>query len=287
MVNIIKKRNSTTLDEKGLKYSLVRGRSESLEDFHLRILKADSNKSHSKYKIERSFEYCTPIQGFEVFKITKDNFEEEVLFTIEETRIRIEIEGELLYNQKLSEVKFLKDLKADLDLITGINVEVITDKDWEYLRSSNLVQNSSKRTRNQFQLEGNVNTLPDKDVLNVQDHLGFFIEDVVEEDSLVNPNQYVIEDGNVLHKYSSRLEDVFYEYQDFPLYITYSPIRSYKVNHDQFDDILKDRIKNNEAFGLIEENTVVDNNETFEVLSQQGAKIVNQILEKHNTYWGK
>lgn len=287
MVKIIKKRNSTTLDEKGLKYSIVRGRNESLEDFHLRILKADSNKEYSKYKVERSFEYCTPLQGFEIFKITKNNFNEEVIFVIGETRIKVEVEGELLYNQKLSEVKFLKDLKADLDLIPNINIEVITNKNWEYLKSSNLVQASSQRTRLLFEVEGNVNTLPEKNITNVQDHLGFFIEDVVEEDSVVNSNQYAIENGNVLHKYSSRLENIFYDYQDFPLYITYSPIRSYKINNEEFNDILKDRVKNNEAFGLINENTAVDNNETFEVLSQRGAKIVNQMLEKHNTYWGK
>lgn len=287
MVNIIKRRNSTTLDEKGLKYSLIRGRNESLEDFFSRIIKADSNKEHHKFKIERSFEYATPMQGFEVFKITKNLIEEEVLFEIRDTRITIEVNGELVYNQKLSEVKFLKDLKADLDLIPNINVEVITKKEWEYLRTKNLIQCNSQRTRIEFELEGEVNTLPNKDVRNVQDYLGYFIEDVIEEDSLVNPNQYAIVEGNVLHKHSQRLERVFYDYEDFPLYISYSPIKCYKINKDNFDDILKERLKNEEAFGLIDDDTVVDNNETFEVLSQHGAKIVNKILMKHNTYWGE
>lgn len=287
MVNILKKRNSTTLDEIGLKHSLVRGREESLEAFHKRIIKANSNLEYSKYKVERSLEYATPAQGFEVFKITKTNFEEEVLIDITETRIQVSIDSLVVYNAKLEDKKFLKDLKADLDNISSINVEVITNLEWEYLKTKNLVQNSSKRTDNNFVMNGDVTTLPEKDVRNVQDHIGAFSENTFDDSLVVNVSQYSLEDGNVLHKFSSRLESIFYTYQDFPMYITWSPIRSYKVNREEFNDILKDRIKNAEAFGLIDENTEVDNTETVEVLSQRGAKIINRILEKHNTYWGK
>lgn len=287
MVNILKKRNSTSLDEKALKYSLIRGRNESLESFHKRVIKANSNMTQHKYKIQRSMEYATPMQGFEVFKITKSNPEEKILFSISETRVSIFLDGVNIYKNKLESVKFLKDLKADLDLIPNITAEVITEENWEYLKSTNLVQIDSKRTRLEFESIGNVMTLPDKEVENVQDSLGFFNENTTEESTIVASNQYAIEDGNVFHKYSEKLEEVFYEYEDFPLYLTWSPIRTFKINNKEFDDILKTRVKNNEAFGLIDDNTVVDNSETVEVLSQRGAKIINKMLEKHNTYWGE
>ena len=287
MVNILKKRNSTTLDEIGLKHSLVRGRNESLENFHKRIIKANSNLAHSRFKIERSFEYASPMQGFEVFKITKTNFNEEVIINITETRIEISVDSVPVYRVKLEDRKFLKDLKADLDLLTSINVEVITNNEWEYLKTKNLVQNSSKRTENNFLINGDSTILPERDVRSIQDHIGAFSQNTFDDSLVVSSSQYSLEDGNVFHKYSSRLENVFYTYQDFPLYITWSPIRSYKINAEEFEDVLKDRIKNSETFGFIDENTEVDNTETVEVLSQRGAKIINKILEKHNTYWGK
>ena len=287
MVNILKRRNSTTLDEIGLKHSLVRGRNESLEDFHKRVVKANSNLEYSKFKIERSLEYATPAQGFEVFKITKTVFEEEVIIDITETRISISVDSVEIYKAKLEDKKFLKDLKEDLDSISSINVEVITNLEWEYLKTKNLVQNSSKRTTNNFIMNGDSTILPEKDVRNVQDYIGAFSQNTFDDSLVANSSQYSLEDGNVLHKFSSRLENIFYTYQDFPMYITWSPIRSYKVNKEEFNDILKDRVKNAEAFGLIDENTEVDNTETVEVLSQRGAKIINKILEKHNTYWGK
>lgn len=287
MASITKRRNSTTLDEAGLKYSLVRGKDETSSDFLSRVIKANSNLEQSRYKLERSLEYATPIQGFELFKITKTNPEENVEISVNETRITITVDAVLVYRKKLEEIKFLKNLKEDLDLITNISVEVIKEGNWEYLSAKNIVQNNSVKTRLNYSLKGVTQELPDENIEYVQDHLGLFVEKVEDESFTLTNGHYHLEEDNTLHKYSPRLESVFYKYEDFPFYITWSPIRSYKVNAEEFDDILKDRIKNSEAFGLIDENTEVDNIETVEVLSQRGAKIVNKILEKHNTYWGK
>ena len=287
MAELIKRRNSTSLDEVGLKHSLVRGHNEELEEFYKRILKCNSNLSYSKYKIERSFEYCTPLQGFEIFKITKVNPEENVVVEITETRVQVTVDSVLVYNQKLLDLKFLKDFKQDLSNVPNINIEVTTSESWEYLKTVNLVQNTSQRTRLYFEAIGNVTELSEKEIENVQDFGGTYLFDVEAEEAIAMQSQYAIEDKNVFHKYSSRREEIFFTYQDFPMYITWSPIRSYKVNREEFNDILKDRIKNAEAFGLIDENTEVDNTETVEVLSQRGAKIINRILEKHNTYWGE
>ena len=287
MVNIVKRKNSTSLDEKGLKYSLVRGIDESLKDFHTRILKANSNAEHSKYKTERSFEYATPLAGFDIFKLTKNTETEVVDISISDTRVTIFVEGQLVYKKKLEDIKFLKHFKADLDALNVFNIEIITTKEWEYLSAKNLIQNSSLRTRMKFTTPGGYNNvLPEKQIESVQDHLGYFSEDSFYDYAVVNDSQYALSD-NVLFKNNPNSEDIFFEYVDFPLYIGWAPIRSYSVNGNRFNDVLNLRIKNSEAFGIIAENQEVDNNETVEVLSQKGAKIINKILAKHNTYWGE
>jgi hypothetical protein len=287
MVNILKKNNSTALDDKGLKYSLVRGSNEPLEDFHKRILKANSNLEHEKFKIETSLTYATPLKGFDIFKIDVLNENEIVDIAISDTRIQISVEGELKYKKKLSEIKFLKHLKTDLDALGIFTIDVVTSEDWEYLSASNLLQNSSMRTRLRFKTSnGYTAPLPEKNVESVQDHLGYFVEDVFYDYAITNESHYALE-NNVLFKSKQINEDVFYSYLNFPLFVSWSPIKSYSINKETFNDILNKRIKNNEVFGIIETNPEVDNNETVEVLSQKGAKIINKILTKHNSYWGE
>ena len=287
MVNILKRLNSTSLDEKGLVYSLVRGRNESLKDFHKRILKAKSNLEHSKYKLEHALSNSMPLKAFDVFKISTSTQQEVIDFIINDTRVEINVEGETVYRRKLEDIKFLKHLKADLEALSIFTVEVITTEDWEYLGAKNLLQNSSLRSRLKYKTSnGFSDTLPETQIEATQDHLGYFVEDVFYDYAIANNSQYALE-NNVLFKNKETLENIQYEYVDFPLYITWSPIKSYSINKSTFEDILKDRVKNAEVFGIIANNPTVDNSETVEVLSQKGAKIINKILTKHNTYWGE
>lgn len=286
MSTLVKRRNSTTIDDKALEFSLVRGINEDIEDFHKRVIKATSNLEPDRFKFQRSLEYITPIQGFEVFKITT-NTESLIKLEISDTRILIAKDSTVIYRRKLEDIKFLTHLKTDLDSIAELTVELITDNSWEYLRAENLTQNTSKRTRNLYSGTGQVSILPDKDILNVQDFSGNLEENTGDEEAVTSTRHYAIEDGNVLHRFNERSSTVFYEYSDFPLFLSWSPIRSYQINGENFNDILNDRIKNAERFGIIDENAPLDNSETVEVLSQRGAKIINKILTKHNTYWGE
>lgn len=286
MVNAKKRRNSTYVDEKGLKYGLVRSRNESLNSFQKRIDKAVSNISNHFNKFHRSLGYCTELQDINVFEITKTNSDEKVVIDITDTRFYIYVDDVVVYKQLLRNVKFLKDLKAELDLVSSIQVSVITDIEWEYLRTENLMQTSSLRSELNYIADEYVSALPEKDVVSVQDTIGILERSVDSEDVVIDETTYHL-DGNILFRGTDENQQLMIEYLDFPLIVRWSPIRAYSLNDQYVSDLLKDRIKDNETFGVIPENHVDLSGEVVEILSQKGAKIINKILEKHNTYWGE
>lgn len=287
MISYQSRRNSTTLDESGLKHGLVRGKEESLNEFHKRVIKANANLLVDKESFYKSLGYITELQDINIFKIEKVNAEDNIDIAINDTRITLHVNSELIYNQKLENVKFLKDLKTELDLINSISVSVITTEDWQYKRSLNLLPATSKRTQLKKSMIEYSGFLPDNNILSLQDLNGYMSEEVNQADDVDDYTKYNIADGEILNKYEETLEQVMYTYEDFPFIVKWCPIKAYTVYQDSFNDLIKDRVKNNEQFGLIDENQPLDNNETVELLSQKGAEIVNKILSKQNTYWGK
>ena len=152
MVDLIKRNNSSTLDELGIKYGLVRGRNETLNAFKERLDKCISNTKNNYKQFERSLGYVTPEQDLNIFLIRKT---EDVLVEINilDTRVEVHLEGKLHYLEKLNNLKFLKDFKEALEQFSFISIEVITDADWEYLRTNHLIQASTKRTRLDYEME--------------------------------------------------------------------------------------------------------------------------------------
>ena len=292
MVNINKRNNSTTVDELGLKYSLVRGRNESLKDFRTRIDKCISNTKNNYKQFERSLGYVTPEQDFDVFLIRKVG-EVSVQINVLDTRLEIYLDEKLHFLQKLETLKFLKDFKAAIEQFDFLSIEVITDQSWEYLRTSNLIQCSTKRTRLDYLAESYTSVLPDKEVLKVQDNLGIFEYDAGDGDIVATNNAYALE-GNTVTKNTTREEELTYVYSDFPLVVRWCPIRSFALNSAFISDVLKETIETETVFGIQTEEEFESGEleglellKDFNLVSQRGAKIINKILEKQNTYWGE
>lgn len=292
MVSINKRNNSTTIDELGLKYGLVRGRTEPLEQFRARIDKCISNTKNNYKQFERSLGYVTPEQDSDIFLIKKT---EEVLVEINilDTRLEIYLNEKLHFLEKLENLKFLKDFKSAIEQFSFLSIEVITDKKWEYLKTKNLIQCSTKRTRLDFVAESYTSVLPDKEIIKVQDNLGIFEYNAGDGDIVATNNAYALEE-NTLTKNTRREEELTYVYSDFPLIVRWCPIRSFALNSEFIDDILKETLETKTVFGIQTEEEFESGElesleflKDFNLLSQRGAKIINKILEKQNTYWGE
>lgn len=285
MVTLNKRKNSTSLDELALKYGMVRDKKESLSSFRDRIDKYISNIGNTYKNFERSLGYITRLQDFDVFLIEK-NTSEIVDIEISDTRIKIFFAGNLYYMEKLENLKFLKDLHAVLTSIDFITCEVVTNEDWMYLKTKNLIQCNTERCRYNYLSDTQVNVLPDDNVGFAQDRLGVFNTQVFDENDVSNEKYYAIENEKVLTKYNDREEYIEYIYSDFPFVIRWSPIRSYSLNNFDIDDLLKDTVSTTETFGFLSDATVEVTSD-FKLLSQKGAKIINRVLEQQNTYWGE
>lgn len=292
MVDLLKRNNSTTLDEAGLKYGLVRGRNESLKDFRIRLQKCIANTKNHYKQFERSLGYVTPEQDIDVFVIKKLG-ELPVQIDILDTRLEIYYDSKLHYLQKLSEIKFLKDFKTIIEQFDFLSIEIVTDKEWEYLKTSHLIQSSTKRTKLNYITENYATILPDKDIVSVQDNLGIFEYNTEDGDVVATDNAYALE-GNTLTKNTQRQEGVTYVYSDFPFIVRWSPIRAFALNSEFINDLLKDTIETETVFGIQTEEEFESGEleglellKDFNLISQRGAKIINKILEKQNTYWGE
>ena len=64
-------------------------------------------------------------------------------------------------------------------------------------------------------------------------------------------------------------------------------LKAIAFNSDNIEDYLYDVKKDNENYGAITNGNLVESSEKNKVLSQKGAKIINSLLQKQNTYWGE
>ena len=192
----------------------------------------------------------------------------------------------MIYNQKLENVKFLIDLKSELDQLNEIAVEVITTKEWQYLKTINILPGSNLRLRTDYSTSGNTSILPEEEVLSIQDSRYLFERNVDSDDLIIDHTTFYLNDNSLI-KPSESKETIFIEYVDFPFIIRWCPIKSYTLSGKDREDLLKDRIKNSEQFCVIVETPSGLDNETVEILSQKGANIIKKVLEKQNTYWGE
>ena len=279
-----KARNSTWIDEVGFKLGLSRELHESLNSYRHRVAKAmHGTLTQEKGSFYKSLGYITKLTDEDIFEISKVNSADNIKIDITSNRIKIFVDEVLNYEHRFDKLKFLIDLKAELDLLDFISVEVLVDNDsWHYKRCENLMPLSSRRQYLNLNVETQVKDLPKGGLGEIHDGSGDFINNV-DESQIVSPYNYSLED-NILHKFKLAQESVTFEYQDFPLKLKWLPIKGCAVNDEDFDDLIKVAYSDNETYG--DQTNVVENTTTEKLLSQNGSVIINKILKKQNTYWG-
>jgi hypothetical protein len=231
----------------------------------------------------KSLGYITKLIDQDIFEIAKVNANDKVVIEITSNRINISVDDVLRYKNRFDKLKFLIDLKTELDLLDFILVSVLVDDNsWHYKRCENLMPLSSNRQYLNLSVETQVKTLPKSGIGEMHDGSGDFLNNV-DESQIVSPYNYSLEDG-ILHKFKLAQESVTFEYQDFPLKVKWLPIKSCAVNDQDFDDLIKTSHRDSEVYG--DQANVVESAPTEKLLSQNGSVIINKILEKQNTYWG-
>ena len=249
-------RNPLLIDKFGSFVNLIRKNNEDINSYKERVMKAYKEL----YELDnesfwRSLSYITTYG------------EKNIGFldvTIEDkTRVTIELNNERLtvaYNDtknlfEFKKYKFLIDLVEEIKNTDGLEFEFLNtdDTSWHYLYSKNLIPKKSdkillKKTINSFQTKS-----PRENTLDFNYWFEKFLS-----------NPYV--DNNNIFSETKSLREGYSNYKDIPILFTWSPFLVLSCNKEEFKNIIKD-----------------DNGN----LTQRGAKVINKILEKQNTYWGE
>lgn len=267
MIKMQNFRNSTSLDELGTKYKLLRGRYEGLDDYYKRIYKAiREDYKYNQRSFYNSLGYVTELQEKILFRITP---KEENLFLfpvieITDTNLYI-LEGEnISLDLNLKEYKFLEDVYNKINELDLFNIEIL-EEEYKYLKSEYLIPCKSYRAINNFITDDYITRLPKKYIAKVMDFNGNFIYNKSDAELIFNEKSYSLNE-NILTKYYRGSEKIHIEYYDYPFIVKWAPIKSYEIYKDDFKKITHDQDGN---------------------LNQEGAKIYNMILDKQNTYWGE
>lgn len=273
---------NTHIDSVGFKYGLVRESNESIKDYRDRLYKCIKEiPKVDKNSFYRSLGYITALKQVPLCKIDK-NTTDEVRIIINSSLIYIYRAGVLVYKQKLSELKFFKNLVQVLQGLDYLTVSLYSG-DYDFYKVENLLPVDTDSVRFTFNAGEQVQSLPKKYIKDVYDYDGQFSLKVSSENLVTRESNYYL-DGNILHKFKETGEDIGFEYEDFPLDLVWSPIKACFVNEDDFNYLLKESIVDNETFGTINNS---QEKQTEKLLSQEGSVIINKILEKQNTYWGE
>jgi hypothetical protein len=277
-------RNSTWIDEVGFIYGVSRELNERLNHYRHRLVNVvNGTLRKEKESFYKSLGYITSLRDLDIFKITKVNKEDSVRIDITSNRLRVYKGEELFYTNRFENLKFLKDLYEILVSFDFLNVEILEEgESWWYKKTENVMPCSSNRQKLRLNVNSQSKKISDKYVKSIMDYNGEFTNNVPEE-QIVNPYNYSLNDG-VLHKYKLGEESVTYNYENFPFIIKWLPIKSCPVIDLDFEDLIKDSLYDNEIYGEITEGI---EKPTEKLLSQEGSVIINQILSKQNTYWGK
>ena len=249
-------KNHLMIDKIGSFVNIIRKTNEPVENYRNRVFKAYKEL----YELDnesfwRSLSYITT------------SGEKNIGFlTVEEdakTSSRISISNEIIsistlgqtYEIDLSEHRFMIDLVDRLSAVNGISFSALDEEDtsWHYLYSKNLLP----RKTNKIFLNKTLSSRREVSPRENSTDFTYWYERLI--------NQPYIE-NNIIVSETESLQEGYIEYRDFPLLLTCSPFLALSCNKSEFKNIIKD-----------------DNGN----LTQRGAKIINKILEKQNTYWGK
>lgn len=273
--------NRTPLDEIGSKFTLERGKKESLNDYRDRIYTAMQNiYREDRYYYEKTFDYITEHRGKNIFFIEPkiDTLFPRILITCAKVYVSVQFNSDSFEHQiEIKDIKFLIDFKEWLESLNLFNIKVLQDNDdWKYLYTKNLMQIDSLRSKHKFELTNAATKIPEPLILDLISNDGVVKEFIGGDDIGINdPSQYVITEDNVLIKYNETNNSVNYEYMNYPLTLKWLPFSYAYINDEDLDYLVLDKCKYD------------DNNYKNKILNQYGAKLYNKILQKHNTYWGE
>ena len=248
-------RNPLLIDKVGSFVNIVRKDQETISDYRERVIKA----YRELYELDnesfwRSLSYITTLKEKNIgYLSVEDNLIEATSIVVSNEKINIIVDGtETIIDFK--DTKFLIDVIEKFSQTPGLIFNEIdaADKSWHYCYSRNLIPKSSER----IYLRKTTNSFVEESPVDYP--VEFY--NWLERDTGTTIHDRVIFPG------SDNIGEGFIEYKGFPLLLTWNPFLALSCNKEEFKNILKDED------GLI---------------TQKGAKLINKILEKQNTYWGE
>ena len=251
-------KNPLLIDKIGSFVEILRKENEDISLYRERVLKA----YRELYELDnesfwRSLSYITTLKEKNIGYLS---VEESLINTssikITNEKIEIVLNG-TTHVVSLKEEKFLIDLINKLKVITGLVFQEIDENDnsWHYCYSRNLIPKNSER----IYLRKTTNSLVQESPVDYPIKFNDWLERNTEN------GESTISNG-MIFPYSDDIISGFIEYKGFPLLLTWNPFFALSCNQEEFKNIIKDKD------GLI---------------TQKGAKLINKILTKQNTYWGK
>ena len=253
---IVAKNNNNPLliDQYGSYIGLLRKDDEDVESFRNRVVRGYKDLYElDNESFYRSLGYITSEGEYHLFEMTFENVNLKncsISSDIEKTILNIEGESHTI---EYKSNKFAIDLYLSLSSIDNVKLKLLTDEeDWHFLHCKNIKNVRSDRLL-----------------------LSQFVENYNVELPRGNPsdfNFYINEefdyqiDNNVLLREEPGLKRGFFSFKKFPLVFTWTPFATCACNSNEFNSLIKD---------------------SNGILTQRGARIINKILEKQNTYWGE
>lgn len=250
---------NTFLDEYAAELFISRKVSEDISSFNERLLVGYENLYQSGPEaFIRSLDYITTERTKEICNIT---FNEEVdlrnvSIDVNEERIYFDVDGEeYIFNFK--EYKFVSTLiKSIKETVSNVVVEELPELEKVSLeKSSNILKTKSNKQFLGFESSERIIKLPVENVISVISQRDM--------ETLLPFND--IEATEILNENEDNLKMII-EYKGFPVKLKWSIFNITACNSDYFRSLLK----NENGF-----------------LTSEGAKLINEILKKQNTYWGK
>jgi len=248
---------STGLDEYAAGLSISRKeKEEDLNDFNERVRVAQENLYKTGPEaFKRSLDYITHVRTKDVLTLSfvddVDLYYSEI--KVDSNILYIKVKTGLMYSFNLEEYKFIYSLREALRIVEELIVEESNFyEDLKFEKSINFLNTTSSRKFVSFESSETNIPLPVANVIEVVDQRDMFRKIDFEDGEIINTNE---EDLKVVISYVS-----------IPITLQWNQLKIIECNSDLFKSILKDK----DGF-----------------LTSKGASLVNQILEKQNTYWGK
>lgn len=275
-------KNKTPIDISGERAFLYREENEDISRYQERIEESiTQGLERNKDSFKNSLGYLTSNETLRLFEITPQD--DEINTSVSFDGVFLIINEEKIH---LDEIKFLKDLKAKLIEKNFDVSDIIYNKnEHQYLQTKNVLKFTSDRER--LYLDTNRSQKVDLNenfVSNVYDYEGNFASNQAGTKLLAlnrnneNAEQWFVDNEiNVLYKEIPKESRIGYSYKDFPLVIEWSDFVYYSFNDENFDYKIK-------SLALVESS---DTEETPYLLTQEGAKLIDELNKISMTYWGK